>query len=194
MQEVLNMNTNAIKGVLGIFVVLLVGTMALFVGAVVEQNNQPAPIVPVVTTAAAAQPTYVGEPRAIEIAKSVASGKVVEVELQNKNGIVMYAVEIDGGGTETEVKIDALTGKVLGTETEVEPSTVGPHPISEEEAIAIARQVVKSGTLTEVELEAENGVLVYAVEFADNGRETEVMVSMDTGAIVAIEHEEGDDD
>lgn len=170
--------------------------MALFVSAVMEQSDSPAPaaIVPMVITAAAAQPSYIGESRAGEIAKGVASGKVVEVELQDKNGVVLYAVEINNGGTETEVRVDALTGKVLGTETEVEPSAAGLHPISEEEAIAIAREVIKSGTLSEVELKAENGVLVYAVEFADNGRETEVMVSMDTGAVVAIEHEEGDDD
>jgi uncharacterized membrane protein YkoI len=193
--EVFMMNTTAIKGLLGVFVVLFAATMALFVGALVEQSQSwPAPAVmaPVVTTAAVAQPAYIGEARAIALAKSAVSGTLIEVEFDDVNRV--YEVEIDDGGTETGVTIDALTGKVLGTETEVDASTVGPRPISEEEAIAIARQVVKSGTLAEVELESETGVLVYAVEFIDGDRETEVLVSMDTGAVIGIEHESADDD
>ncbi len=190
------MNITAIKGLLGIFVVLLAGTAALFVSAVVEQDRPrlaPVVIEPLrVATATATQPTYIGETRAVEIAQNLFKGTVTEVKLNKEKGI--YEVEIEDHGAETEVRIDAITGVVLGTETEVKASDVGPMPISEEEAIAIAREVVTRGTLVEVELESETGVLVYAVEFIDGDIETEVLVDMETGSVIGIEHERADDD
>jgi len=56
----------------------------------------------------------------IEDAKNTAlltvPGTIVEAELDNENGIAVYSIEISNGKTTSDVKIDAVTGKVLNTE------------------------------------------------------------------------------
>ena len=47
-------------------------------------------------------------------ALAVHSGTVHEVELDEENGKLVYGVEFDGG---VDVKVDAMTGAILGTET-----------------------------------------------------------------------------
>ena len=42
------------------------------------------------------------------------SGTIVQTELDDENGQLVYSVEFDGG---VDVKVDAMTGEVLGTET-----------------------------------------------------------------------------
>ena len=42
------------------------------------------------------------------------SGTVVQTELDDENGQLVYSVEFDGG---VDVKVDAMTGEVLSTET-----------------------------------------------------------------------------
>jgi len=44
-------------------------------------------------------------------------GSVVQVELDNENGNVVYSVEIDTGNGVTDVKVDAGNGSVLTQET-----------------------------------------------------------------------------
>jgi len=41
-------------------------------------------------------------------------GTVIKTELDDENGQLVYSVEFDGG---VDVKVDAITGSVLGTET-----------------------------------------------------------------------------
>ena len=47
-------------------------------------------------------------------ALTVRSGTVLKTELDDENGQLIYSVEFDGG---VDVKVDAMTGDVLGTET-----------------------------------------------------------------------------
>lgn len=42
------------------------------------------------------------------------SGTIVQTELDDEDGQLVYSVEFDGG---VDVKVDAMTGEVLGTET-----------------------------------------------------------------------------
>ena len=42
------------------------------------------------------------------------SGTIVQTELDDENGQLVYSVEFDG---DVDVKVDAMTGEVLGTET-----------------------------------------------------------------------------
>ncbi|MEK6871597.1 MAG: PepSY domain-containing protein [Nanoarchaeota archaeon] len=63
--------------------------------------------------------------------------------------------------------------------------------ITEEQAVAIAKKSVDMsvvGSITDVELEKEKGIAVYAIEFTDdNGVETDVKVEAKTGKVVLIE-------
>jgi len=47
-------------------------------------------------------------------AMSAYTGTIVQTELDDENGQLVYSVEFDGG---VDVKVDAMTGEVLGTET-----------------------------------------------------------------------------
>ena len=56
--------------------------------------------------------------QAIQAALSEVPGTVIETELENENGNVVYCVEIDTGDGIKEVKIDAGNGKMLHVETD----------------------------------------------------------------------------
>lgn len=64
--------------------------------------------------------------------------------------------------------------------------------ISPEKAKSVALAAVP-GAVTGIEKDIENGVLVYEVEILSNGKETEVLVDLKTGEIIAIEFEEEDE-
>ncbi|MBI2135418.1 PepSY domain-containing protein [Candidatus Woesearchaeota archaeon] len=57
------------------------------------------------------------EQEAIAIAQKRVPGRVTDVGIEEKFGKAAYVVEIDDGGTETDVIIDIETGNVLGIET-----------------------------------------------------------------------------
>jgi len=58
------------------------------------------------------------EERAKELALAEVPGKVTDIEIERKFGILAYVVEVDpDSGPETDVIIDMETGEVLGTET-----------------------------------------------------------------------------
>jgi len=61
--------------------------------------------------------------------------------------------------------------------------------LSAEEAQAIAMDIVdleEVGPVTSVELEEEDGITVYAVEFTMDGIQTDIKIDADTGEVVAI--------
>ena len=62
--------------------------------------------------------------------------------------------------------------------------------ITPEEAKTIALETVNTeevGDITDVELEDEDGILVYAVEFTKDGIETDVKIDAETGEVVKME-------
>ncbi|HXH68827.1 MAG TPA: PepSY domain-containing protein [Pyrinomonadaceae bacterium] len=66
--------------------------------------------------------------------------------------------------------------------------------ITIEQARKIALERV-AGTITEEEIEMENGILVYSIEIRDaNGKTQDVEVDAKTGEIVRVEPEDDDDD
>jgi hypothetical protein len=66
---------------------------------------------------------------------------------------------------------------------------VGTASISESTALSIAEEkYTGTGKFTDIELEMENGVLVYAVEYTESdGNEVDVKINAKTGAVVLIE-------
>lgn len=80
---------------------------------------------------------------------------------------------------------------------------VGTPRISESKALAVAEKTYTgNGTFTDIELEMEHGVLVYAVEYTEkDGNEVDVKVNAKNGEIVVMESDkdeltdddEGDD-
>ena len=58
-------------------------------------------------------------------------GEVTDVELENEDGNIVYAVEFTKDGIETDVKIDADNGKVLKVESDNDESDVKDSSESE---------------------------------------------------------------
>lgn len=69
--------------------------------------------------------------------------------------------------------------------------------ITQEQAIAIALAAVntdKVGKMTDVQLENEDGNVVYAVEFTKNGIETDVKIDAGNGKVLLIEDDTTESD
>lgn len=73
--------------------------------------------------------------------------------------------------------------------TDDDEPIVGTASISESKALNIADTAYTGdGTFTDIELEMEHGVLVYAVEYTEkDGNEVDVKVDAKTGAVVVVE-------
>ena len=134
-----------------------------------------------------AKQATVTEEAAIKIALEQVPGTVEEVELEDENGTIIYEIEIKAeDGTEQEVDIDATTGDVVKVEAEDDEEDEDDEQkisqaelakqakVTEEAAIKIALEQVP-GTVKEVELDIENGTIVYEIEIrAEDGTEQEV--------------------
>jgi len=60
------------------------------------------------------------ERQAVSIASQQVDGPVTDVEIEQKFGHTVYAVEIDNLGDETDVYVDVTTGAVVGIERDSE--------------------------------------------------------------------------
>ena len=128
-----------------------------------------------------------------------ANAKVIYVELEDENGTIVYSVEMAQNGKKFEVNVDANSGKIIKSGEDVEyegadeeDNEDGDEPVTasvkltQSEAVAIAAASVDSGAkVLDVELEDENGVIVYGVEMTLNGKELDIKVDANSGQIVA---------
>jgi uncharacterized membrane protein YkoI len=150
-----------------------------------------------------AKQAKVTEEEAIKIALEEVPGTVEKVELEDEDGTIVYEIEIRAeDGTEQEVEIDATTGDVVkveaeddeeGDEEQSQAELAKQAKVTEEEAIKIALEEVP-GTVEKVELEDENGAIIYDIEIrAEDGTEQEVEIDAATGDVVKVEHEDNEE-
>lgn len=126
---------------------------------------------------------------AVDIALERVPGVVVGIELEGRKGDPMWEVVVrseDGAGT--ELKIDATTGEILKEESEDLSKAQEETPkLTALEAADIALKAVP-GTLKEVELELEDGVLIWEVKLRDeNSDKYKFEIDADTGEILKQE-------
>jgi uncharacterized protein YpmB len=78
---------------------------------------------------------------------------------------------------------------MVSAATDDDEAIVGTASISESKALSVAEKAYTgSGTFTDIELEMEKGVLVYAVEYTEkDGNEVDVKIDAKTGVVVLIE-------
>ncbi|WP_318614839.1 PepSY domain-containing protein [Sporosarcina sp. YIM B06819] len=136
------------------------------------------------------------------IALNSVDGKVTKIELDREKSGDIYEVEVQSKGIEYDLDIDAQTGKVLRTEkdnmdNDDQDDNVVPNGkyISEKAAIGIAMKQAK-GTVTKVELDNEDGRVVYEVEIKDGTYEYDFEIDAVSGKVLKFEkdHEDNDDD
>ncbi|MFO1442716.1 PepSY domain-containing protein [Bacillus sp. Bva_UNVM-123] len=65
-----------------------------------------------------AQNKYISTKKAIEMAEKAVNGKVVEIDRDDDNGLVIYEIELKTSKGEVELELDAVSGKVLKIEDE----------------------------------------------------------------------------
>jgi len=139
------------------------------------------------------------------------AGNVLKEEIEKERGRLQYTFDVCKDGKLYDVEVDAKTGAVLqaglddedddddedGEENdspEMQAKLAKEAKISIEQARSTALAKV-SGTITEEELEMENGKLVYSIEVRDANQKTfDVEVDAKTGAIVNVEEENDDDE
>ena len=156
------------------------------------------------------------------------NGSMTEVELENEDGITVYEVEFtENNGNEVDVVIDAETGDVIAVESDEDEDEEEDEDeqeedeesedeeeledaeqavlksqakVSQDEAYDIAlRAYSGSGEFNEMDLDDEDGVLRWEVEFVErDGNEVEVHVDATTGVVIGtkddVENDDDDDD
>ena len=146
--------------------------------------------------------SYIGTERAKQIAfnragVSASQVKNLKVKLDTDDGRAIYEIEFDANGYEYDVDVDAVNGNVVDFDKDVidddddEPKST-PAPagdyIGAERAkkIAFNRAGISASQAEEleVELEREDGRMVYTVEFKAGGYEYEVEIDALTGEIL----------
>lgn len=122
----------------------------------------------------------------------VPNGSITGIELENEEGILVYKVRFTDGSVRL---FNAKTGELmvknsdLETDGSVPAGFVAQIDLSRARAIAQAQRPDK--TINKVELETENGVVVYSFRFTDEGR---VDVSATDGSIVRVRNGDSSDD
>ncbi len=147
----------------------------------------------------------IGKDKALSIAVAAFSRDLAdeirysEVDAELDESPAQYEVEITGQkGEEIEYKIDAYTGTILESKRETEEKTSAAQPTSsgdighaKAKTIALNHAGVSESKVydMEIELDEEDGMLVYEVEFKSGGMEYSYEINAATGAIVKQEAE-----
>ena len=113
-----------------------------------------------------------------------AGASITKIELENEHGTVLYKVKFSDGSYRL---YDAKTGLAFVDSTSVEKDESIPAGfvagITVQQARDIAAGQRPGKTITKVQLETEEGKVVYSVRFSDNGR---VDISATDGSVISV--------
>ena len=128
----------------------------------------------------------------------------VKVELEFENNRLVYDVEFYSGNVEYDYDIDAVSGAIVSADKDIENYVIPAQPSTEAQATEISVEKAKQIALShagvsasnvhfeKVELDHENGILVYEVDFKSGNIEYDYDINASTGAIVSFSSEEDD--
>ncbi|MFA1822588.1 PepSY domain-containing protein [Virgibacillus oceani] len=127
-----------------------------------------------------------------EIALNEFPGVIKELELDKDDGRLEYEIEIKNENREeAELDIDAHTGEILKMDLELKPNSTGSKQLPEDIlSVAEISEIALnefSGRLKEIELDTDDGHLIYEVEIKNKGKEAEMDIDARTGEIFEIE-------
>ena len=142
---------------------------------------------------------YISLEQAKTIALSTTEGVITEAVLEKKNGVSVYTIEITKDNQETEITINPTDGSVLSTETDTE------EEITREDINSIQKTMTESkageialsrvpGTVINIDIEKENGKILYNVEVRDGNGIAEIEIDAETGAVLEVEREDDDEE
>ncbi|MDD3063836.1 MAG: PepSY domain-containing protein [Massilibacteroides sp.] len=137
---------------------------------------------------------------------SIPGGVVIASELEDENGTIVYDVEIKTENVVQDVKVDAITGAILKSDQDNDKESKDKEndeqeltaentktSITEEQAKQTALVSVRDGVFQSIELEDEDGVIVYGVEIKVGTDTYDIKVDANTGSIVKTD-QDGDED
>lgn len=125
---------------------------------------------------------------AVGIALKQHDGTVTEVGLEHEDGTVVYELDVITKDAKYKVDIDPDTGKIVndrkGHDDPDDRAKAEEAKISMTDAINIAQKEV-DGKVTEIDLDRENGQLIYDAEVkTSDGKEYDVEVDANTGDVI----------
>ena len=136
-------------------------------------------------------------------------GEVTEIELDTDDGRKHYDIEIKNGTFEYELEIDAITGEILDLEKDRDDDAKKVNNqatanqtnkvasakrvmLTKDQAIAIAMKQA-TGTVTDFELDEDDGRKVYEIEIENGTYEYEFDIDAFTGEVLKFEKDREDD-
>jgi uncharacterized membrane protein YkoI len=106
---------------------------------------------------------------------------------------IIKGMELEDGRWEieftddSEIEINATTGQVIKVEYKRQPPDPRLTPnISLEQVVDLARSRVPDSQIMEIELDLDDGRLIWEVEFSDD---TEVKIDAQTGSVLNVERD-----
>lgn len=182
-------------------------------------TTQPAVTVPATTAAQSNNTVGdIGIEKAKEIAMShagVSSGSVsfVKAKIDTEDGVKVYDIEFYSGNSEYDYEINSATGAIVSFDQDIEnyeiptqpaaptqaatqPQTAAPTQaassvisVDKAKQIALSHAGVSGASFTKVELDTDDGVRVYEIEFKVGNVEYDYDIDATSGAIISSSSE-----
>ncbi|MFP4457627.1 MAG: PepSY domain-containing protein [Clostridia bacterium] len=135
---------------------------------------------------------------AIEIARGIGGSGEIEIELEQDDERYIYEVEVKTQAGEYEIEINAVTGEIEKYDHDEDDEDdeddeihideeLADNIISLEQAKGIALSLTDKGVVIEVDLEEDNGLLIYQIEIEDGETEYEIELDAFLGEIISFE-------
>ncbi|MEK7620769.1 MAG: PepSY domain-containing protein [Patescibacteria group bacterium] len=123
----------------------------------------------------------------------IGENAIVGIELELEDGKLVYSIHLANG---TTLFFDASTGEKIALQEDNDDEIEDEQPLPQnfslalglDKAIEIARKERPGKVIVKVEIELEDGEIVYSIRFSDKGR---VIVSADNGAVIEVRQEDG---
>ena len=148
----------------------------------------------------------IGVEKAKEIAMShagVSAGSLsfVKAKLDYEDGVKVYDIEFYSGNVEYDYEINAATGAIVSFDQDIENYAIPTQPAAPTQAaasgisadrakqIALSHAGVSGASFTKVELDTDDGVRVYEIEFKVGNVEYDYDIDASSGAIISSSSE-----
>lgn len=127
--------------------------------------------------------------------KEVKKGQISDIDLKIKGNKPVFDITIVDGNDETELRIDANTGKILQTQVEVDLDSENQTLSSAKPKVdfsAIEKAVIKDypdATIDSIKLKVSQSSVYYKVDLIDGTQEIEATYSADDASKISEEVE-----
>jgi uncharacterized membrane protein YkoI len=180
-------------------VVVVLAGLTLSIGALAGRQN-----------AEAEKKTSLDQvPEAVKATFLSQGGTIEEIEVETENGRTIYEADVTVGGQKTELKVTA-DGSLIAKEADEEdndkegdnedqgkededetPLSIDQVP---DQVKATLLREAQGGTIKEIQMEQEDGQIVYGAEVVINGQEFDLKIAPDTGKLISKEAEDENDE